>query len=126
MPGQRYGKTAVFSPKYYSPSAAERPHALFSLYLKQKQRVALKIKKESDRFQKQLLDLSTELFYCGVSLNKHITLLIGGKKPHVIVAMPSRVLHLVKRSDLNLGHLPIFVSDEYDKMIEEVGKFTIR
>jgi ATP-dependent RNA helicase UAP56/SUB2 len=61
-----------------------------------------------------------------VPLNEHITLLKGVKKPHVIVGTPGRVLALVKRGDLDLGNLQIFVLDECDKMLEEIGKFTIK
>jgi ATP-dependent RNA helicase UAP56/SUB2 len=67
--------------------------------------------------------LRTEVIYGGVPLNEHITLLKGVKKPHVIVGTPGRVLALVKRGDLDLGNLQIFVLDECDKMLEEIGKF---
>ena len=43
-------------------------------------------------------------------------------RPHVIVGTPGRVLQLVKRGDLNLSNLKIFVLDECDKMLEEYGK----
>jgi ATP-dependent RNA helicase UAP56/SUB2 len=42
------------------------------------------------------------------------------------VGTPGRVLALVKRGDLDLGNLQIFVLDECDKMLEEIGKFTIK
>jgi ATP-dependent RNA helicase UAP56/SUB2 len=70
--------------------------------------------------------LRTEVIYGGVALNEHITLLKGLKKPHVIVGTPGRVLALVKRGDLDLSNLSIFVLDECDKMLEEIGKFTIK
>jgi len=60
------------------------------------------------------------VIYGGVPLNEHITLLKGVKKPHVIVGTPGRVLALVKRGDLDLGNLQIFVLDECDKMLEEI------
>jgi superfamily II DNA/RNA helicase len=70
--------------------------------------------------------LRTEVIYGRVILNEHITFLKGVKKHHVIVGTTGRVLALVKRGDLDLGKLSIFVLDEFDKMLEELGNFSIR
>jgi len=70
-------------------------------------------------------DIRTEVIFGGVPLNEHITLLKGVKKPHIIVGTPGRVLQLVKRGDLDLSNLQIFVLDECDKMLEEVGKYLL-
>lgn len=67
--------------------------------------------------------MRTEVIYGGVPINEHITLLKGLKKPHIIVGTPGRVLALVKKGDLDLSNLQIFVLDECDKMLEEVGKY---
>jgi ATP-dependent RNA helicase UAP56/SUB2 len=45
----------------------------------------------------------------------------GLKPPHIIVGTPGRILALVKRKDLDLQNLQIFVLDECDKMLEETG-----
>jgi superfamily II DNA/RNA helicase len=45
----------------------------------------------------------------------------GLKPPHIIVGTPGRILQLVKRKDLDLSNLQIFVLDECDKMLEETG-----
>lgn len=59
--------------------------------------------------------------YGGQPVSDHINLLKGLKPPHVIVGTPGRILQLVKRKDLDLSNLSIFVLDECDKMLEETG-----
>lgn len=118
------GKTAVFVLTILHQLPKD-PKPCSALVLCHNRELAYQIKKEFDRFQKQLPELRTEVIYGGVPLNEHITLLKGVKKPHVIVGTPGRVLALVKRGDLDLGNLQIFVLDECDKMLEEIGKFTI-
>ena len=39
-----------------------------------------------------------------------------------MVGTPGRVLALVKKGDLDLSNLRMFVLDECDKMLEETGK----
>jgi ATP-dependent RNA helicase UAP56/SUB2 len=45
----------------------------------------------------------------------------GLKPPHIVVGTPGRILALVKRKDLDLANLQIFILDECDKMLEETG-----
>ena len=44
------------------------------------------------------------------------------KAPHIIVGTPGRVLDLVRRKKLDLSKLKVFVLDECDRMLDEVGK----
>jgi len=46
-------------------------------------------------------------------------LLKGLKPPHVVVGTPGRILQLVKKKELDLSNLTVFVLDECDKMLEE-------
>lgn len=59
--------------------------------------------------------------YGGQPIQEHINLLKGLKAPHVVVGTPGRILALVKRKDLDLSNLQMFVLDECDKMLEETG-----
>ena len=115
------GKTAVFVLTILHQLPKD-PKPCSALVLCHNRELAYQIKKEFDRFQKQLPELRTEVIYGGVPIGEHITLLKGVKKPHVIVGTPGRVLALVKKGDLDLSNLQIFVLDECDKMLEEIGK----
>jgi ATP-dependent RNA helicase UAP56/SUB2 len=116
------GKTAVFVLTILHQLPKD-PKPCSALVLCHNRELAYQIKKEFDRFQKQLPDVRTEVIYGGVPVNEHITLLKGVKKPHIIVGTPGRILQLVKRGDLDLSNLQIFVLDECDKMLEEIGKY---
>jgi ATP-dependent RNA helicase UAP56/SUB2 len=65
--------------------------------------------------------MRTEVLYGGQPIQEHINLLKGLKTPHIIVGTPGRILALVKRKDLDLSNLTMFVLDECDKMLEETG-----
>jgi ATP-dependent RNA helicase UAP56/SUB2 len=65
--------------------------------------------------------MRTEVMYGGQPIQEHINLLKGLKNPHIIVGTPGRILALVKRKDLDLSNLTMFVLDECDKMLEETG-----
>ncbi len=74
------------------------------------------------RFTKYLPDLRTEVIYGGAPIGDQIKLLKGLKPPHIVVGTPGRVLQLVKKKELDLSNVSIFVLDECDKMLEEIGK----
>jgi ATP-dependent RNA helicase UAP56/SUB2 len=63
-----------------------------------------------------------------------VCLIIGGdnekdqikdlkNKPKIIIGTPGRLLSLTQKKQLNLDNVQIFVIDECDKMLDEVGKF---
>ena len=60
--------------------------------------------------------------YGGQPVQEHVNMLKGLKPPHIIVGTPGRILGLVKKKDLDLSSLQIFVLDECDKMLEETGR----
>ena len=41
--------------------------------------------------------------------------------PHVIVATPGRLNALVREKKLRLGNVKVFVLDECDKMLDQIG-----
>ena len=67
-------------------------------------------------------------------INKVFILIIGGEKeqdqinkiknekPNIIIGTPGRILHLVKKKELNLNNNQVFVIDECDKMLSALGK----
>jgi superfamily II DNA/RNA helicase len=116
------GKTAVFVLTILH-QLPENPKPVSALILCHNRELAYQIHKEFNRFQSQLLNIRTEVIYGGVSIQQHITMLKGVKPPHIIVGTPGRVLALTNKSDLDLSNLQIFVLDECDKMLEEVGKY---
>ena len=115
------GKTAVFVLTILN-QLPENPKPCSALVLCHNRELAYQINKEFVRFSKNLSDIRTEVIFGGVPINEHIKLLKGVKPPHVIVGTPGRILALVKKGDLDLSNLQIFVLDECDKMLEEVGK----
>ena len=50
-----------------------------------------------------------------------VKMLKGLHPPHIVVGTPGRVLQLVKKGDLDLSSVKMFVLDECDKMLEETG-----
>jgi superfamily II DNA/RNA helicase len=47
---------------------------------------------------------------------------IKNEKPNIIIGTPGRILHLVKKKELNLNNNQVFVIDECDKMLSALGK----
>lgn len=45
--------------------------------------------------------------------------------PHIIVATPGRLNALVRDKHLRLGSVKVFVLDECDKMLEQIGMFDL-
>jgi len=50
-------------------------------------------------------------------------MLKGPNAPHIIVGTPGRILHLAKDGTLKLDNLKMFILDECDKVLENVGKY---
>jgi ATP-dependent RNA helicase UAP56/SUB2 len=64
-------------------------------------------------------EIRTEVIYGGAPVMDQLKVLKGLHPPHIVVGTPGRILQLVKRNDLDLSNLKIFVLDECDKMLEE-------
>ena len=117
------GKTAVFVLTILH-QLPENPKPLSALILCHTRELAYQIKKEFDRFTKYLPEMRTEVIYGGSPIGDQIKKLNGLKAPHVVVGTPGRVLQLVKRKEMDVQNVSIFVLDECDKMLEETGKCT--
>jgi ATP-dependent RNA helicase UAP56/SUB2 len=103
----------------------ENPKPVSALILCHTRELAYQIKNEFNRFTTHLPGIKTEVIYGGQPIQEHINLLKGVNPPHIIVGTTGRVLALVNQKHLNLSNLSIFVLDECDKMLEEVGKYHI-
>lgn len=115
------GKTAVFVLTILH-QLPENPKPVSSIILCHTRELAYQIKKEFIRFTKYLPEVRTEVIYGGAPINDQLKLLKGLTPPHIVVGTPGRILQLVKRKDLDLSNIQVFVLDECDKMLEETGK----
>ena len=85
--------------------------------------LAYQIKNEYARFSKYMPDVKTSVFYGGTPIQKDAEILKNkDTHPHIIVATPA----LVRDKFLRLGSCKIFVLDECDKMLDQIGKNFLR
>ena len=116
------GKTAVFvltTLQQIEPVAGE----CSVLVMCHTRELAYQIKNEYARFSKYLPDVKTAVFYGGTPMQKDIeTLANKDTHPHIIVATPGRLNALVRDKKLRLGSVKVFVLDECDKMLDQIGK----
>ena len=116
------GKTAVFvltTLQQIEPVPGE----CATLVMCHTRELAYQIKNEYARFSKYLPDIKTGVFYGGTPMQKDIeTLSNKDTHPHIIVATPGRLNALVRDKKLRLGSVKVFVLDECDKMLDQIGK----
>ena len=115
------GKTAVFvlaTLQQIEPVAGEAA----VLVMCHTRELAFQIKNEYARFSKYLPDVKTAVFYGGTPMQKDIeTLANKDTHPHIIVGTPGRLNALVRDKKLRLGSVKVFVLDECDKMLDQIG-----
>jgi ATP-dependent RNA helicase UAP56/SUB2 len=88
--------------------------------------LAYQIKSEYARFSKYLPGVKTEVFYGGTPIQKDAEKLKNkDTHPHIIVATPGRLNALVRDKYLRLGSCKVFVLDECDKMLDQIGEFQL-
>jgi ATP-dependent RNA helicase UAP56/SUB2 len=84
--------------------------------------LAYQIKNEYARFSKYMPDVRTAVFYGGTPMQNDVSVLKNkDQHPHIIVATPGRLNALVRDKHLRLGTVKVFVLDECDKMLEQIG-----
>ncbi len=87
--------------------------------------LAYQIKNEYARFSKYMPEVKTAVFYGGTPMQKDIEVLANkDTHPHIIVATPGRLNALVRDKKLRLGNIKVFVLDECDKMLDQIGKLS--
>ena len=85
--------------------------------------LAYQIRNEYNRFSKYLPEVKTGVFYGGTPMAKDLEVLANKEThPHVIVATPGRLNALVREKKLRLANIKVFVLDECDKMLDQIGK----
>ena len=89
--------------------------------------LAFQIKNEYARFSKYLPDVKTAVFYGGTPMQKDIEALSSkDTHPHIIVGTPGRLNALVREKKLKLNSVKVFVLDECDKMLDQIGNCFLR
>ena len=84
--------------------------------------LAYQIKNEYARFSKYMPEVKTAVFYGGTPMQKDIEILANkDTHPHIIVATPGRLNALVRDKKLRLANIKMFVLDECDKMLDQIG-----
>ena len=89
------------------------------LVLAHTRELAFQIAKEFDRFSVNL-NFKTMAIIGGENMNDQIEKL-KTDKPQIIVGTPGRVLALIKKNVLETKNVKIFIIDECDKMLKELG-----
>lgn len=116
------GKTAVFvltTLQQIEPVAGE----CSVLVMCHTRELAFQIRNEYNRFSKYMPDIKTGVFYGGTPIQKDAEILKNKEThPHIIVGTPGRLNALVRDKHLRLGSVRIFVLDECDKMLDQIGK----
>lgn len=87
--------------------------------------LAYQIKNEYARFSKYMPDVKTAVFYGGVAPQKDYDLLANkDTHPHIIVGTPGRLNMLLRDKKLSLRSIKVFVLDECDKMLDQIGQLS--
>lgn len=88
--------------------------------------LAFQIRNEYNRFSKYMPDIKTGVFYGGVPITKDAEMLKNKEThPHIVVGTPGRLNALIRDKYLRLGSVRIFVLDECDKMLDQIGKASL-
>lgn len=118
------GKTAVFvltTLQQVEPVAGETS----VLVMCHTRELAYQIKNEYARFSKYMPEVKTAVFYGGTPIQKDAEILKNkDTHPHIIVATPGRLNALVRDKFLRLGSCKVFVLDECDKMLDQIGEYS--
>lgn len=116
------GKTAVFvltTLQQVEPVAGE----CSVLVMCHTRELAFQIRNEYNRFSKYMPDIKTGVFYGGTPIQKDAEILKNkDTHPHIIVGTPGRLNALVRDKHLRLGNVRMFVLDECDKMLDQIGE----
>jgi ATP-dependent RNA helicase UAP56/SUB2 len=116
------GKTAVFVLavlQQLEPVDGE----VSTLILCHTRELAFQIKNEFNRFTKYMPDVRTAVFYGGTPVKTDQELLADKAKcPHIVVGTPGRMNGLTRDKSLDGSKVKMFVLDECDKMLEQLGK----
>ena len=114
------GKTAVFVLTILNRLQKEDKECS-ALVISHTRELAIQIKEEFNRFSINMEDINTIALYGGEKIDEQIAAL-KEKKPKIIVGTPGRVLALIRKGHLPSANTSIFVLDEFDKILSQLGK----
>jgi len=112
------GKTAVFVLAVLQ-QLDPVPNQVQCLVLCHARELAFQICHEFDRFKKYLTTVKTGVFYGGIPVPTHLTML-KNDTPNIVIGTPGRILQLSEEKALNLKNIKYFILDECDKMLESL------
>jgi ATP-dependent RNA helicase UAP56/SUB2 len=115
------GKTAVFVLTVLNRLSDEPAGEPSCLVLTHTRELAYQIAKEFRRFSVNFPTFKTQVIIGGENMNDQ-TEQLKNDKPQVVVGTPGRVLALIKRKVLETKNVKVFIIDECDKMLQELGK----
>ncbi len=115
------GKTAVFVLTTLNRlgEMTEQSSDVSCLVLAHTRELAYQIAKEFDRFS-QNLNYKTAVIIGGENANDQMDKL-KNEKPQIVVGTPGRLLSFIKKGVLDTKNVKIFIIDECDKMLKELG-----
>ncbi len=116
------GKTAVFVLTVLNRLAdltTENSNDVSCIVLAHTRELAYQIAKEFDRFS-QNLNYKTQVIIGGENQQDQIDKL-KADKPQIVVATPGRLLSFIRKNILDAKNVKIFIIDECDKMLKELG-----
>jgi ATP-dependent RNA helicase UAP56/SUB2 len=114
------GKTAVFVLTTLNRLSEFPENEISCLVMAHTRELALQIQKEFDRFS-QNLKYKAQLIIGGESMSDQEEKL-KKEPPQIVVGTPGRLLALIRRNVLDTKNIKIFIIDECDKMLKELGK----
>jgi ATP-dependent RNA helicase UAP56/SUB2 len=114
------GKTAVFVLTILNRLQKEDKECS-ALVISHTRELAIQIKEEFNRFSINMDDINTIALYGGEKIDEQINAL-KEKKPKIIVGTPGRILALIRKGHLASANTSIFVLDEFDKILSQLGK----
>jgi ATP-dependent RNA helicase UAP56/SUB2 len=114
------GKTAVFVLTVLNRLGEfGESNEVSCLVLAHTRELAFQIAKEFDRFS-QNLNYKTQVIIGGENVQDQMDKL-KNDKPQIVVATPGRLLSFIKKSVIDTKNVKIFIIDECDKMLKELG-----
>jgi hypothetical protein len=102
---------------------SDDPKTCSAMILCHTRELAYQIKNEIIRFTKFMKNIRTEVVYGGEPMDGQIKMFKGLNAPHIVVGTPGRILALTKGNHIPMSNLKVFVLDECDKLLDQIGKF---
>lgn len=113
------GKTAVYVLTILNRLKKEDPECS-AIVMVHTRELAIQVADEFKRFSENLENINTLAVYGGDKVEDQVQK-INDKKPKVIVGTPGRLVQLIRKGNVKAENCSIFVLDECDKMLSELG-----